>query len=152
MDIKFTGLSRKLNAAVLAMVNNLLPMGYDVSDNAPDTYEKLVNHVNKTGRILVWSGASETTIYGDREVNYAFRAWHDYVHFTHQLGFSVLDEIKVKSSSVVTMLFNIISNVAALISLLTVNAAFTLSLSASIFAVRALILVFRVDAPPSDPV
>jgi len=95
MEDKFTGLSRKLNAAILTMVSNLLPMGYDVSNNAPDTYERLVEHVNKTGRILVWSGASETTIYGDCEINYAFRAWHDFVHFTHKLGFSVLDEIEV---------------------------------------------------------
>lgn len=93
MENKFTGLSRKLNAAVLTMVSNLLPMGYDVSDIAPDTYEGLIRHTSKTGRILVWSGASDTTIYGDSEVNYAFRAWHDFVHFTYRFGFSLIGEI-----------------------------------------------------------
>ena len=95
MQIEFKGLSRKLNVAILTMANKLLPTGFDVSDNAPNSYESLIDHVDKTGRISVWSGASEKTIYGDHEVNYAFRAWHDFVHYTNKLEFSVLDEIKV---------------------------------------------------------
>ncbi len=93
MQVEFKGLSRQLNMAILTMAKISLPKGFDVSDDAPNDYESLVKHVDNTGRICVWSGASETTIYGDREVNYAFRAWHDFVHFTYKFNFSVVGEI-----------------------------------------------------------
>lgn len=38
-------LSQALNGAVLAIVAQLLPQGFDVSDDAPSTYEALRNHV-----------------------------------------------------------------------------------------------------------
>ena len=31
--------------------------------------------------MLVWSGASEHTIFGEPEINWAFRAWHDWCHY-----------------------------------------------------------------------
>ena len=31
--------------------------------------------------MLVWSGGSENTIYAEPEVNWAFRAWHDWCHY-----------------------------------------------------------------------
>ena len=76
------------NVAVLQIVSRLFPCGFDVSDNAPDTFEKLQAHYQETGRILVWSGASEQTIFGDPEINYAFRAWHDWRHITESADFS----------------------------------------------------------------
>lgn len=81
-------LDRSFNIAVLAMARRLLPCGFDVSDDAPDTYAKLRRHAEKTGRIMVWSGASDRTIFADPEVNYAFRAWHDLRHYTGRNDFS----------------------------------------------------------------
>lgn len=73
-------LSTRFNVAVLQIASNLFPAGFDVSENAPNAFEALVSHVQDTGRMLVWNGASDTTIFADNEVNFAFRAWHDYCH------------------------------------------------------------------------
>jgi hypothetical protein len=75
-------LSIRFNVAVLAIAAKLFPAGFDVASDAPDTFEKLASHVEKTGRMLVWNGASDNTIFGDAEVNYAFRAWHDWCHLS----------------------------------------------------------------------
>ena len=69
------------NIAVLRIAGRLCPGGYDVSEDAPDTYVKLRAHLDRTKQMLVWSGGSENTIYADREVNWAFRAWHDWCHY-----------------------------------------------------------------------
>lgn len=45
--------------------------------------------------LKIWSGGSENTIFGNPETNYAFRAWHDYIHITKQLDFSPLNEARV---------------------------------------------------------
>lgn len=60
------------NVAVLHIANHLFPCGFDVSDNAPDTYEKLCAILDAGKRMVVWSGGSEATIYCSPEVNYAF--------------------------------------------------------------------------------
>lgn len=49
----------------------------------------------KYGTVNVWKGASEDTIFGSPEMNHIFRAWHDVVHFTQNLGFDSLSEIAV---------------------------------------------------------
>ena len=69
------------NAAVLAISRRLFPCGFDVADDAPQTYENLLMHLDAGKRMVVFSGGSEHTIFGDREVNYAFRAWHDWCHW-----------------------------------------------------------------------
>lgn len=73
-------LDRGLNCAVQHIASRLFPTGFDVGDVAPDTFDSLRDHVQRTGRMLVWSGASDRTIFGDPEINYAFRAWHDWCH------------------------------------------------------------------------
>lgn len=88
-------ISKHFNAVVLTMANLILPRGFDVSDDAPGTFEELQAHYDRTGRILVWSGASENTIFGDREVNYAFRAWHDANHLRFALPFTLMGEMLV---------------------------------------------------------
>jgi hypothetical protein len=70
-----------LNVAVLHVANTLCPGGYQVSEDAPDTYVKLRAHLDRTKQMLVWSGGSENTIYAEPEVNWAFRAWHDWCHY-----------------------------------------------------------------------
>jgi hypothetical protein len=69
------------NAAVLHIANKLCPGGYQVSEDAPDTYVKLRAHLDRTKQMLVWSGASENTVFGEPEINWAFRAWHDWCHY-----------------------------------------------------------------------
>lgn len=80
-------LDRQFNVAVLHLAGMLHPTGFNVSDVAPNTLAE-VNESIASGRLTVWSGASEATIFGDREVNYAFRAWHDWTHWRGQRPFT----------------------------------------------------------------
>lgn len=75
-------LSIPFNVAVLHIANQIFPCGFDVSERAPQDFDSLVAHYDKTGRVLVWNGASDKTIFADAEVNFAFRAWHDSKHIT----------------------------------------------------------------------
>jgi len=81
-------LSVAFNVAVLHITSKILPCGFDVSENAPQDYDSLVAHYEKTGRVLVWNGASDKTIFGDCEVNFAFRAWHDSKHIIGSFSFT----------------------------------------------------------------
>jgi len=95
MEIKFNGVSRKLNACVMTMANKLFPCGYDVGSNAPSSLEELKDHVKKTGRIMVSGEHCETSIFGDKEVNCAFRAWHDFHHLQGNHEFTPEGEYQV---------------------------------------------------------
>ena len=77
INLRDIALDIQFNAAVLTICNRILPAGYDVAAVAPETYEELIAHLDAGRRMLVYSGGAEQTIYGDPEVNYAFRAWHD---------------------------------------------------------------------------
>ena len=68
---------------------------FKVVKNAPSTYEALCAYVKKNKRYCVYSGGSDNTIYGDKEVNYAFRAWHDFHHVKQSLSFTPEDERQV---------------------------------------------------------
>lgn len=81
-------LNRAFNVAVNHIASRVLPCGFDVSADAPATFESLVAHYRETGRVCVWNGASERTIFADAETNFAFRAWHDSKHILHGLPFT----------------------------------------------------------------
>ena len=81
LDIQF-------NAAVLSVAHRLFPCGFLVADEAPQTFEDLVARLDAGQPMLIWSGGSAKTIYGDPEVNYAFRAWHDWCHWRGRHDFS----------------------------------------------------------------
>lgn len=77
-------------------VNNLIlsqaaRLSYTVKDIAPDTEKSLFN---STG-LVIWSGASDNTIYQDKRVNWAFRALHDQLHLETRLDFSVDAEMEL---------------------------------------------------------
>lgn len=82
-----------LKNAIVEMAARLLPDGFDVSDNAPQTYEELDGLLASGKRICVWSGGSSDTIYADATVNYAFRAWHDLCHWWGGFPFTLEGEI-----------------------------------------------------------
>lgn len=84
--------SRAFNAAVSHIAARVLPQGFDVASDAPSTFPALVSHFKRTGRILVWNGASDSTIFGDAETNFAFRAWHDSKHVLFNLPFTPAGE------------------------------------------------------------
>ena len=88
-------IDKEFNELVLTMAQCLMPHGFEVATDAPQTYEALRDYYNETGKIKVWNGASECTIFGYPVVNWAFRAWHDWVHVMNSLEFTVDDEHSV---------------------------------------------------------
>lgn len=91
--VKAAPLSVRFNMAVQHIAACLMPCGFDVSENAPHTFDSLIAHYEKTGRVLVWNGASGKTIFADSEINFAFRAWHDSKHIAGRHDFSLRGEI-----------------------------------------------------------
>lgn len=95
MERQISPLSRGFNIAVLHIASRLFPRGFDIGADAPHTLDSLWDHYQKTGRILVWNGASGRTIFDDSEVNFAFRAWHDWRHITENAPFTPVGESAV---------------------------------------------------------
>lgn len=82
-------LAPRLNEIILNKVKSLV---WSVSDSAPSTFGDLVGH---GGSLVVWSGESNHSIYGDPHVNRAFRALHDSMHVRFGLSFSAEHEIEL---------------------------------------------------------
>jgi len=81
-------LSIPFNVAVRHISDKIFPCGFDVSEDAPKTYDELVAHYHKQARLSVWNGASDRTIFGCPETNYMFRAWHDSKHLLYDHPFT----------------------------------------------------------------
>lgn len=62
------------------------------SDNIEATFENHKKIYRETGKIYIWTGCSENTIFGSPEINHKFRAWHDYIHLNYFLGYSIIEE------------------------------------------------------------
>ncbi len=85
-----------LTQAQLNHVNGLIlkqasKLSYTVASVAPQTENVLFSSTS----LVVWSGASDSTIYQDASVNWAFRALHDDLHLKTGLGFTVDEEIEM---------------------------------------------------------
>lgn len=98
-------LIRYINNEVLRQSKNLR---YTIKEIAPSTIQDLRNESS----LVIWSGASDATIYQDASVNYAFRAIHDALHLKTGLDFSPKHEIEMgriqaskQSSSLMSELF-----------------------------------------------
>ena len=86
-----TSFQNYLNHSVL---KHAAKLRYTVADRAPND-EKSLFERSKSQGLVIWSGASDNTIFKDNAVNWAFRAFHDHSHLTTGLGFSPNDEIKL---------------------------------------------------------
>lgn len=71
-----------------------LGLKFEARDVAPDTFANLKSS-QTGGRLVVWSGESSNTIYGDASSNWAFRAWHDFLHLKLNAPFTLEGEIHV---------------------------------------------------------
>lgn len=88
-------LDPSLNAAILSITARLFPHGFGISVDAPQTYADLQSLLKSRRHLVVWSGGSERTIYAAPEVNYAFRAWHDWCHWRGRHRFDLQGESAV---------------------------------------------------------
>lgn len=77
---------------VLAMAMRVLPEGWDVAADAPQTFDELCEHWEWVGRVRVWNGACDRTIFSEPRFNYAMRAWHDWCHLHLIQDFSAENE------------------------------------------------------------
>jgi hypothetical protein len=82
-----------LNAAITYMAFQNLPNGFTASPQAPSTYEEIAALLDNGQQLVVYSGGSDKTIYGDKLINYAFRAWHDYCHWKAQVPLTLDGEV-----------------------------------------------------------
>lgn len=76
-------ISPALNRRILSLAPR-----HGVSDKAPGTFLDLM----ASPGLVVWSGGSDKTIYGDPSVNWAFRAWHDSIHKALNAPFTIEGE------------------------------------------------------------
>jgi hypothetical protein len=92
--MNYTPLSESLNNQILS----LAPPHIGCED-APNSYKALTlpSAYDSQGRLRVYNGGSERTIYGSNRVNLAFRAWHDSLHLQYGLTFQPDDEIELAS-------------------------------------------------------
>lgn len=81
-------LDRSLNVAVNQIASRIFPLGFDIAADAPSTFEELCSRMDTGNRMTVWDGASDATIFGCAETNYAFRAWHDFHHWQARQPFT----------------------------------------------------------------
>lgn len=79
---------RYINNEILKASSTLT---YIVKPSAPSTEQDLFNSTS----LVIWSGASDNTIYKDASVNYAFRAIHDATHLETKLGFTPEHEVEM---------------------------------------------------------
>lgn len=68
------------------------------ADDAPNTYPALrqwwIDSRVRLTAFPVFSGNSDTSIYGSPEALFAFRAMHDYLHLVYRYEFDLLGEMK----------------------------------------------------------
>lgn len=100
MSKHYEPINQAFNVAVLRMAGLIFPKGFDIGPDAPQSLEALREHAKKTGRMLVYNWASDDTIFGDPEVNWAFRAWHDWTHLQVNGAFDIPGEISVATRQI----------------------------------------------------
>lgn len=83
------------NVAVRHIANKVCPSGWDevaTFAEAPTTLETMTAYAKEHGRLCVATEDSDGTIFDCADTNVHLRAWHDSVHFRHQLAFTVAGE------------------------------------------------------------
>jgi hypothetical protein len=108
MNIHSVELARSnLSKFVIEQANNIkrvLGVNYEEKKDAPSTYEAMCENwrmalLNKMP-VYVYSESCENVIYLSKEANWAFRFWHDYIHFRDGFDFSYENELLVGSHQV----------------------------------------------------
>lgn len=85
--------SSSLNDAIVHMAVKAWPEGWTGrADLDGMTFADLKETYARTGRIEVWTGGSDETIFASHIVNVAFRAWHDACHLAGDYPFGLVGE------------------------------------------------------------
>lgn len=89
---------RTLNQAILSLAPR-----FEARAVAPGTLADLYDCAGHAG-LIVYDGASDTTLYGCARVNLAFRAWHDALHLAHGFTFDLEGERQACTAQVRALL------------------------------------------------
>lgn len=85
-------ISKECEQAILALAPKHHACA-DAPSNIKELREWYKSNTLNVDSLPVYDGGSDDTIFGSREVNFAFRAWHDALHLENNLGFSQEDEL-----------------------------------------------------------
>lgn len=92
-SLNFRPVSPMLNVAVQMFAARVWPQGFDLSEtDAPDSLKRLKAEYAARGRITIYAGGSDGTIFDCADTNRMFRAWHDWAHLTLNANFSMEGE------------------------------------------------------------
>ncbi len=87
------------NAAVQTMARKVWRNGYDVSNDpcyaAQDDHLAYFDQISEDRRVTIYTGGSEHTIFGEPEINWDFRAWHEWTHYILRQPFTLDGELAV---------------------------------------------------------
>lgn len=93
--LNFRPVSPMLNVAVHMFAARVWPQGFDLSETAaPDSLKRLKAEYASRGRITIYSGGCDGTIFDDAGTNQMFRAWHDWAHLALDANFSMEGETR----------------------------------------------------------
>jgi len=87
----------KLNNLV-SQILDYKAIKFDLTDDNTFDYQGIVKYYGTHGKLIIWSGGSDCTIFGKPEDNYKFRAWHDLHHILNGYDFSQSGEYKTYMS------------------------------------------------------
>lgn len=82
------------NDACNYIASKVFPLGFDICRGAPNTTLELDIALNIHQRMAIWDGEHEETCFADTETWRQFRAWHDWVHYRFDCGFTLEGEHK----------------------------------------------------------
>lgn len=83
-------LSKKTQEWICTQAPEHIPMM-----NSPDTFDGCRDFFNSNGYHAVFEGGSRDTLFDSEEYKWAYRAWHDSLHFKYGFGFSEQDEYEI---------------------------------------------------------
>lgn len=84
--------SQRLNDWILERVKTI---NYKESNEDLGSFEDLKTRYKKDGYLTINNSFCENNIFGSKEVNIAFRAWHDLIHIELNEGFEYMQETRV---------------------------------------------------------
>ena len=85
--------SKRLNQFILERVKGLKYKAIDGLEEG--TFEEFKEASERDGFMSISADHCENNIFGNKEVNIAFRAWHDSVHIELNEGFGYMEETRV---------------------------------------------------------
>jgi hypothetical protein len=82
-----------------AQVTRVVGISYRESSQCPESGKAIAAEFERCRRACepfpVYDGGCERTIYDIPAANYAFRFWHDSIHWTHGYGVGLADELRI---------------------------------------------------------